>query len=88
MFKVKLHSNHYSAVESTDNTLKMIGAYIVRIGDDVVFNDDGSVCIESDNDEFVKYAIINQGYVKSIVGVKSPPRKPKKYLNITVPDDD
>ena len=53
---VELHSTHPSAVEATQNTLKMIGGDLVERDSKYYLRGSG----------YVKWAAVHQGYVKSI----------------------
>ena len=68
MFKVKLHSNAKEAANATDNTLKMMGGKLLRDGNDnVVFDKDENASVSGSNEDFLKFAIKQQGYVKEVI---------------------
>jgi len=64
------HSKDPKALEALDATLKdlpMGGARLVRVAGDVVIFADQSVAMVCSNERFIAFAVVNQGYVKSLV---------------------
>ena len=69
MLKVQLHSNEPSAVDATDQTLKMLGFDTHLARDEsgaVVFDESGYAQIETTNPLYIKFAITRQGYVAAV----------------------
>ena len=60
MIKVKLHCYDKSAIEGTKNTLMQMGA-ILHV------DEKNQATIHSNNDDYMKFAVINQGYVKEVL---------------------
>lgn len=79
MLKAKLRSNEAGAVEATDLVLRAMvpsNAHLVRDADgDVFFDEDNWVRIEAENEGFLLFAAVRQGYVAELERV--PTEQPK-----------
>jgi len=69
--KVRLHSNDESAAEATNSTIQMLpmGGGKLQRGSDgkIAFDSNGLATVISSNDKFIKFALMNQGYVKEVI---------------------
>lgn len=68
--KVRLHSNDKKAAEATDATIQALrnGGWLARGGDgEIRFDEKGLATIEVGDLDFMRFAIVRQGYVAEIV---------------------
>jgi len=61
MFKVELHSYSKAAIQATTET-------IVQLGGVLSVDEKFNATVYSDNDDYLKFALKNQGYVKEVLG--------------------
>lgn len=58
-FEVELHSTNPSAVEATRQTLLQLGGFL--------YEQDGRYFIDSLKPDFLKFAVVQQGYVRRVI---------------------
>lgn len=68
--KVKLWSNDKKGAEATDTTIKMMAGNNFLERDEtqeIKFDEQGNANLITDNEGFMRFALVRQGYIKAFV---------------------